>query len=257
MIGQFFGSFEEVEAEEVDDIVDMDYTDTLEQSVVRAISGVSPILELSTPDAGKISAACASAKEYKVNQPGKKKSAPKPPRYFALIPQMDLEKLVGDKMSGGKAPESGSQLWSHLVAEKRLTKHPHVTLMHMKEKHDSEKLWECCWSLQKSAGEIEPSFSVTFDHIVWNSDMMALSVSEIEMHGEFEKHRNIGQSVIEHISDIVARRLHLTIGTRDDSINPFQAAAMVAEWRSGSKSDVQSLPLDNCVVEGKFAGRYS
>jgi tRNA ligase len=237
----------------------MEYTDTLEQAVKRAVSGIAPILDLPIPDDHKFNEACAAARSYTVKQTGKKKAAPKPPRYFALIPEIDLERLVGDKMHSKQASKSGLQLWSHLVAEKRLPEHPHVTVLHMKEKHESEKLWECCLALRKSTGEIDPIFKLTFDHIVWNANVMALSVSELKFeHTESEnEHRRLGEAVIERMPEAIVRRLHLTVGTRDDTINPFEAASMIAEWRSGRGNDVQSMRLDKCVVRGKFTGRYS
>ncbi|CEL61453.1 hypothetical protein RSOLAG1IB_10035 [Rhizoctonia solani AG-1 IB] len=257
VISQFFNSFEEVEAEEVDDIVDMEYTDTLEQAVKRAILGISPILDLEVPDDRKINEACAVARSYSVKPTGKK-TAPKPPRFFALVPDINVEKLIGDKFEGKDAPDSGTNMWSNLVDNKRIADRPHVTLIHVKEKQDSVTLWERCLALQKSAGEIESTFRVTFDNVVWNGDVMALSVSKVEMHQEFEdEHRQLAEAVVETIPEIITNRLHLTVGTREDSINPFEAASMITEWRKGVQSGTESIPLGACVVEAKFLGRYS
>ncbi|KAF8754605.1 RNA ligase [Rhizoctonia solani] len=258
VISQFFNSFEEVEAEEVDDIIDMEYTDTLEQAVKRAISGISPILDLEIPDDKKINEACAIARSYTVKSTGAKKAAPKPPRYFALVPDINVEKLIGNYFEEEDAPDSGAKMWSDLVSNKRVADRPHVTLIHVKEKQDSVSLWERCLALQKSAGEIEPTFRVTFNNIIWNNDVMALSVSRIEMHREFEDvHRQLAEEVVETIPESITNRLHLTIGTRDDSINPFEAASMVADWKRGVNSSAQSVLLRECVVEAKFLGRYS
>ncbi|KAG8733154.1 hypothetical protein FRC11_008359 [Ceratobasidium sp. 423] len=257
VISQFFNSFEDVEAEEVDDIVDMEYADTLEQSVKRAISGLAPILDLSIPDDHKIDEACATAQSYTVKSTVTKKSAPKPPRYFALVPKIDVEKLIGDEFDGQHAPESGKQMWAKLVG-KRIDDRPHITLLHVKEKPESEEFWERCSALRKSAGEIEPTFRVTFDHVVWNENVMALSVSKVEMHQEFdEEHRQLAKAVLENIPERITKRLHLTIGTGEDGINPFEAASMVAEWRNGANDNVNSIALGKCTVEAKFSGKYS
>ncbi|CAE6464431.1 hypothetical protein ACGC1H_006065 [Rhizoctonia solani] len=258
VISQFFSSFEEVEAEEVDDIIDMEYTDTLEQSVKRAILGIAPILNLDIPDDQKIDEACNVARSYTVKSTGAKKLALKPPRYFALVPNIDVEKLIGNKFDGEHIPDSGANMWTNLVNNKRVAGSPHVTLIHVKEKQDSEALWERCLTLRKSAGEIEPTFRVTFDYIVWNGNVMALSVSKVEIHREFEEeHRQLAEAVVEHIPEKITNRLHLTIGTREDGINPFEAAEMVTEWRNGTNADVQSISLGKCVVEAKFLGKYS
>jgi tRNA ligase len=164
-------------------------------------------------------------------------------------------------MKSEQAPESGLQLWSYLVEKKRVLERLHVTILHTKEKHMSKKLWECCIALRKSisANEIHPTFIFTFDHIVWNNNIMALSVSDLKIEmpaGSENEHRHLGEAVIEQIPEAIAQWLHLTIGTRDDTTKPFEAAAMVAGWRSGKSNDVQSIPLENCVVKSKFSGRY-
>ncbi|KAJ1305166.1 hypothetical protein OPQ81_000197 [Rhizoctonia solani] len=258
VISQFFNSFEEVETEEVDDIIDMEYTDTLEQSVKRAISGLAPILDLNIPDDHKIKEACAAARSYTVKSTATKKPAPKPPRYFALVPDVNLRNLIESTFAGKHVPDSGKNMWTKIVTEERVVDRPHITLVHVKEKQDLEELWKRCLVLQKSAGEIEPTFKVTFDHAVWNGNVMALSVSKVEIHREFEEeHRRLAEAVVEQIPERIANRLHLTIGTREDGINPFEAASMVSEWRDGANGDVHSVPLDKCVVEAKFLGRYS
>ncbi|CAE6427063.1 unnamed protein product [Rhizoctonia solani] len=258
VISQFFSSFEEVEAEEVDDIIDMEYTDTLEQSVKRAISGIAPILDLGVPEDQKINEACNVARSYTVKSIGAKKTALKPPRYYALVPGIDIEKQIGRAFNGEHVPDSGAKMWSSLVNDKRIAGSPHVTLIHVKEKKESEALWERCQALRKSAGEIEPTFKVTFDHVVWNDNVMALSVSKVEIHREFEEeHRQLAEAVVEHIPEKITNRLHLTVGTREEGINAFEAAAMVTEWRNGANNGVQSIPLGNFVVEARFLGKYS
>ncbi|KAH7338320.1 RNA ligase-domain-containing protein [Rhizoctonia solani] len=258
VISQFFGSFEEVEAEEVDDIIDMEYPDSLEQAVKRAISGIAPILDLKIPDDHKIDEACAVARSYTVKSMAGKKAKPKPPRYFALVPHIDVDKLIGKQFEGNHVPDSGKKMWNNLLNGQRVVDRPHVTLIHVKEKEDSLALWERCLALQKSAGEIEPSFKITFDHVVWNGNVMALSVSKVEMHRQFEdEHRQLAEAVVSQIPKKITDRLHLTIGTREDGINPFEAASMVVRWRDGTSTDVQCIPLGNCPVEAKFSGRYS
>ncbi|KAF8594578.1 hypothetical protein BDV93DRAFT_565265 [Ceratobasidium sp. AG-I] len=150
--------------------------------------------------------------------------------------------------------ESGLKLWSQIVEGNRLSEKPHVTIVHSKEKHEAEELWEHCLALHKSPREDETSFAVVFDHVVWNEDIMALAVSKVEMR---EDHGELVQAVVEHIPDIITSRLHLTVGTREEGVNPLGAAAMVAGWRRGERNGTQSISLGKCLVEGDITGRYS
>lgn len=254
MISQFFGSFEEVEIDEADDIIDMEYEDTLEQAVQRAAKGICPILDLTVPDEKRILEACDTARAYTAKRTGKKPPTSKPPRYFAFVPKMDLKQLLDKKMREKGVPESGLKLWTQLVEGHRLPDNPHVTIVHSKEKHEAEDLWEHCLALHKSLHEDEPSFTVAFDHVVWNGDIMALAVSKVEMR---ENHGKLVQAVVEHIPDVISNRLHLTVGTREEGINPFGAAAMVDGWRRGEDNGAQSIPLGKCLIEGNIVGRYS
>ncbi|KAF8603645.1 hypothetical protein BDV93DRAFT_156511, partial [Ceratobasidium sp. AG-I] len=198
--------------------------------------------------------ACDIARAYTAKRTGKKPPAAKPPRYFAFVPKMDLKQLLDQKMRAEGVPESGLKLWSQIVEGNRLPEKPHVTIVHSKEKHEAEELWEQCLALHKSLREEEPSFTVVLDHVVWNEDIMALAVSKVETR---EDHGVLVQAVVEHIPDIITSRLHLTVGTREEGINPFGAAAMVAEWRRGEKNGAQSISLGKCLVEGDITGRYS
>ncbi|KAG8695910.1 hypothetical protein FRC08_007472 [Ceratobasidium sp. 394] len=236
----------------------MEYDETLEQAVRRAIVGLCPILDLDMPGEKEIAEACDIARAYKVKSTGKKAPPPKPPRYYAFVPNIDLENLLGEKMQGNSVPESGRTFWAELVEGHRLPDSPHVTIVHTKEKNEAEKLWEQCTTLRKAVSESNPLLRATFDHVVWNGNVMALAVSKLEVSAEVDRDcRGLVSALVNGIPEDVARRLHLTVGTREDSINPFEAAEMVDAWRKGEDNGTQSVSLDACVVEGKILGRYS
>ncbi|KAG8793817.1 hypothetical protein FRC12_001517 [Ceratobasidium sp. 428] len=258
VISMFFGSFEDIEPDEADDVIDMEYDETLDQAIRRVVAGLCPILDLKMPGEKDITEACDIARAYEVKSTGKKAPAPKPPRYYAFVPNVNLKHLLDDKMRGDEVPESGRTLWAELVESHRLPDNPHVTLIHTKEKHECEKFWEHCTALRKAAPDPSPSFQATFDHVVWNATVMALAVSKLEMHAEVDgEYGKIGSAVIKEIPNSIARRLHLTVGTREEGINAFEAAGMVERWRKGEDSGAQSIPLSQCIVEGKIVGRYS
>ncbi|KAG8794364.1 hypothetical protein FRC12_024793 [Ceratobasidium sp. 428] len=131
-------------------------------------------------------------------------------------------------MRGDGVPESDRALWAGLVESYRLPDDPQLTLVHTKEKHEREKVWEQCTVLRKAAADPLSSFQVTFDYVGWSANLIALAVSKLEMHAEVDgEYEKIGRAVIEEIPEGIARRLHLTVGTRENGIDPSEAAGMV------------------------------
>ncbi|QRW07501.1 tRNA ligase [Ceratobasidium sp. AG-Ba] len=258
VISMFFGSFEDVEPDEADDVIDMEYDETLDRSVKRAVEGLCSILNLDPPSEEQMEEACQVALAYEVKSTGKKPPAPKAPRYYAFVPSLPLENMIREKINSQGVPESAQKLWNIILENHRLPENPHVTLVHTKEKQEANLLWDHCTALRKTVPESQPSFRVTFDHLVWNANVMALSASNLEMHTEVDgDYGEIGKALIEDMPENIKGRLHLTIGTREDSINPFEAAGMVEGWRKGEDNGAQSISLDRCIIEGKIMGRYS
>ncbi|KAG8794363.1 hypothetical protein FRC12_024792 [Ceratobasidium sp. 428] len=58
----FFGSFEDIEPEEADDVIDMEYDETFDQAVRRAVAGLCPVLDLKMPGEKEITVACDIAR---------------------------------------------------------------------------------------------------------------------------------------------------------------------------------------------------
>ncbi|KAG8724461.1 hypothetical protein FRC09_018390 [Ceratobasidium sp. 395] len=84
---------------------------------------------------------------------------------------------------------------------------------------------------------------------------MALAVPKLDMHTDVDgEYREVGSAVIKGIPEGIARRLHLTVGTREDGMNPFEAAGILEGWRKGEDNGAQSIALDRCTVEGRIAG---
>ncbi|KAG8723719.1 hypothetical protein FRC09_002057 [Ceratobasidium sp. 395] len=70
-----------IEPEETNDVVDMEYEETLDQAVRRAVAVLCLILDSKMPVQKEITEACDIARAYEVKSTGKKAPAPKPPRY--------------------------------------------------------------------------------------------------------------------------------------------------------------------------------
>ncbi|KAG1723779.1 uncharacterized protein EDB91DRAFT_1351111 [Suillus paluster] len=128
----------------------MDLEDDLEQAVDRA---------------EEIDEVVCKARSYvlktkKPREEKKKKKDEQPtPRYFGLLPEVDLIGVIGKQMEE-------TSFWNALVAEHRTTVRPHITVVHKNSLPGATELWERCSQLHRMA--FPPSFTFTLGHLVWN-----------------------------------------------------------------------------------------
>ncbi|KAG1824252.1 hypothetical protein DFJ58DRAFT_883305, partial [Suillus subalutaceus] len=52
----------------------------------------------------------------------------------------------------------------------------------------------------------------------------------------------------------VRNSLHVTVGTSDPQVPPFEAKALVEAWRFWKRSGIGSLELDGLTVRGRMKG---
>ncbi|KAG8789545.1 hypothetical protein FRC12_013394 [Ceratobasidium sp. 428] len=78
----------------------MDYDETLDYAVRRAIARLCPILDLNMPGEKDITEVCDIARAYEVKSIGKKVPAPEPPRYYAFMPNISLKSHMRKYLRG-------------------------------------------------------------------------------------------------------------------------------------------------------------
>jgi len=265
VIWQFIRSSEELADQEVDVSIEMDIEDTLEQAVGRAVAACVSILGLPQPSAEEIDEAMRKAYDYvpQTKNPQaekkKKKDEQPTPRYFGILPEVDLINVIGKQMEDASdVPENGKAFWDALVTEHRVTVRPHITVVHSKSLPGAIELWERCSQLHRMA--LPPSFTFTLGHLVWNKRVMALIVNDFELDGSPENHSSAGQEGDEFVSKLpeeVRNSLHITVGTSDPQVPPFEAKALVEAWRVGKRSGIGALELDGLTARGRMKGLFN
>lgn len=248
---------EELEADEVDDIIEMKIEDSLEQAVNKAIDGCVDVLGLERPSKEKIDEALEVATGYapKMKKADSKKDGATTPRYFGLLPEVDLNDFLAPFMSDAKG---GNWLWEHLVAHERVAARPHVTIVHKNSLPAEGELWERCMGLHRM--QSPPLFKFKLGHVLWNTRVMVMTVDNIEV-DDTVAGDNSGQEGHEFVSKLphdVRERLHITVGTKDAKIPPVEGMHLVQEWKKGGQTDgISSIALNSAVAVGRIKGLFS
>ncbi len=242
---------------EADATIEMDIGEDLEHSLARAIDGIVRELELPRPDAESVGAALAKVRGY---MPAHTTSPKKPetkakaaPRYFGLLAETDLvealEAHISRQEEGGRLRE----FWGALKKNKRITLQPHVTIVHSKHLPDKLTLWECCSVLY--ALPAPPLFRARLGHVVANNRVMAVTVEELRV-DDPEADEGQGSTFLSMLDPELRGRLHITVGTRDASVPPFEAGALVESFEKGKKGLV-NVRLEDVYVKGRIKGLNS
>lgn len=261
-IWQFIEQREELEEHEVDAVIEMDIDEDLEHALDRAVDGCVRILGLEKPDLEKVGLALAAARDYeptkgkedrKEKGKGKEKKG-KRPRYYGFVPEVDLLDLLNPVFSapGDADVADGRQLFANLKKNGRITKQPHITIVHSKslDSEWAQPLWDSCSELYLSS--TPSTFQFTLGSVVWNDRVMAIAIGEVmPTSGDDEA----GKSFLDQLPQEVRKKLHITVGTANKDIQPFEAHALVEDWRNGKRT--KSLHLTNIPTEGRVRGLFS
>jgi tRNA ligase len=245
---------------EADATIEMDIGEDLEHSLARAIDGVVRELGLPRPDAERVGAALAKVRGY---MPARTTSPKKPetkakgtPRYFGLLAETDLVEALEAHISRREEGEEGGPLreyWDALKKNKRITRQPHVTIVHSRGLPDKLTLWECCFALY--ALPTPPLFRARLGHVVADKRVMAVTVEELRVDDPEEDEGQKGSTFLSMLDPELRGRLHITVGTRDASVPPFEAVALVESFKSGKGPD--NVRLEDVCVKGRIKGLYS
>ncbi|KAJ7638295.1 RNA ligase [Roridomyces roridus] len=271
VVWMFINQTQPLAPAEVDGVIEMVIGEALEDSVSRAVAGVVRELGLPAPAAEKIAEGVAAAKHYAVatgapaeakgKEKGKEKQTAKaepekkkfkPPRYYALLPEIELGKLLAGPVA--QDPDAAA-LYAHLVKEKRISDRPHVTLVHSKALHEAgaQELWDRCAALDRIDEKMAPVFLCTLGSVVWNKRVMAVTVDDVQLDGETP----VGGALEDVMNDGLRKRLHITVGTGNASIAAVEAKGLVEDWRAGKTSGLKSLQLNSSTARARVQGLFS
>ena len=234
----------------------MDINEDLEHALDRAVDGCVRILGLEKPDQEKVGLALAAARGYestkkKGGKGGEKKKSK--PRYYGFVPEVDLLELLNPVFSAGGDADvaDGKRFFTNLKKGGRITKQPHITIVHSKsfDQEWAQPLWDQCSELYLAP--TPSTFHITLGSVVWNDRVMAITADEIAPASSDEE----GKSFADQLPEEVRTGFHITVGTANKDIPPFEAHALVSDWRNGKRT--KSLQLTNIPIEGRVKGLYS
>ena len=259
VVQRFLWDTELLDENEADATIEMDIGEDLEHALARAIDGIVRELGLPRPDAERVGAALAKVHGYMppVNTTSPKKPETKakpPPRYYGLCPEIDLVKALETHIPRREEGEEGGPLrkfWDALKENKGITREPHVTIVHTKECPDKLTLWERCAALH--ALPTSPLFRARLGHVVADERVMAVTVEELRVDDPEEDEGQEGSSLLSMLDSEVCGRLHITVGTSDASVRPFEAAALVVSFKKGEKR-LDNVRLEDVYVKGRIKG---
>ncbi|KAF8636330.1 hypothetical protein AX17_003621, partial [Amanita inopinata Kibby_2008] len=250
IIWNFIREMEDLSPSEVDGIVEMVIDEPLEASIQRAVAGIVKELGIPMPSEEKVKEGLEKAKSYTVPEANKrpdqleaataiedKPVGRKPPRYYGLVPEIYLGGFL-DPVFAFASPDAAS-FWAKLKNNALLTSRPHVTIVHTKELPNSTELWDRCSSLISYQDEhgIEAVFHLRLGHVLWNDRIMAITVEDVRAVGDVQEGQDWADWFASNLPDTIRERLHITVGTRDLTIPPFEAMSMVIQWRKGERDE--------------------
>ena len=259
VLWMFLKGTEPMDESEADATVEMDIGDDLEHSLARAIDGIVRVLGLPRPDAERVGAALAKVRGYKpphtTNAKKPEAKARSTPRYYGLLAEINLAEALETHISRREGAGGAlGEIWGVLKKNKRIAHQPHVTIVHSKQLPEMRALWERCAAL--SALPAPPLFRARLGHVVADERVMAMTVEELCVCNPEEEEGQEGAAFVSMLDSGLRERLHITVGTKDASVTPFEAGALVESFKKGEKS-IESVRLEDEYVSGRIKGLFS
>ena len=262
VLWQFLRNTEPLDDGEADETIEMDIGEDLEQTLARAIDGVVRVLGLPRPDLERVGVALAKARAYKPTLTDTKqakqtaaKASPKP-RYFGLLAEIDLVDALDAQIARHQEPGMPLRdFWEVLKTPKgahgRVTRTPHVTIVHWKEQEQNVVLWDRCAALYALAAP--PIFRARLGHVVANERIMAVTIEDLCVDDPEEDTGQEGAMFVSQLDHELRERLHITIGTKDESVPAHEAGPLVQSFKKGEKG-MESVSLEGVYVKGRIKG---
>jgi tRNA ligase len=87
---------------------------------------------------------------------------------------------------------------------------------------------------------------------------MAITLKSIKSRIDPGEDTNMdAEKFIEELGDELKRRLHITVGTGNAGIAPYEARTLVEDWKKGKRKDqIISVALENVTVKGGLKGLF-
>ena len=273
VIWMFINSSQELAPSEVDNVVEMELGESLEDAVKRAVKGCVAVMGLEMPSDEKIQEGLNVVRGYaptlkNLDDPNDKKKKKLDAQYYGLLAEVDLEDLLDRAFANENQPIK--DFWNGLKTDNRVTKRPHVTIVHRNSIDTERDLWNRCAALHEMSTAV-PLFKGTLRNVLWDGRVMAITVEDFDIVEEAaaaaegssgggsnnnDSNNEQGREFVSNLPDNIRLRMHITVGTRYASIKAVEAKSMVERWRRGKEGDmIKSFKLDvDQVVYGRIKG---
>jgi tRNA ligase len=256
IIWMFINSTQELTPNEVDNVVEMELGESMEDSVKRAVEGCVAVMGLEMPSDEKIQEGLNVVRGYAptVKKPDDPKGKKKlDVRYYGLLAEVDLKDILDRAFAN--EPQTNKDFWIQLKTDRRVTKRPHVTIVHRNSIDTERELWDRCTALYEKSTTTPPLFKGTLSNLLWNDRVMAITLEDFHVDTTASPESQEGGEFVSQLPDEVRARLHITVGTGNGKILPVEAKTMVQQWRRGEELDkIKSIKLDNRIVYGRIKG---
>jgi tRNA ligase len=262
VVWMFINTTQELTPKEVDNVVEMELGESLEESVKRAVEGCVAVMGLEMPSEEKIQEGLNVARGYapalkRPDDPIDKKKLEA--QYYCLLPEVELEELLDRALENENQPIK--DFWKDLKTDKRVTKRPHITIIHRNSVDTERNLWNRCTALHEMTTAV-PLFKGTLRNVLWDGRVMAITVEDFDVAETAEgsssgsNDNEKGREFVSNLPDDIRSRLHITVGTRYESIKAVEAKSMVEQWRRGEEKDmIKFIKLDvDHIVYGRIKG---
>ena len=176
------------------------------------------------------------------------------PRYYAVAVEVILSSFMKELFAKfSNINEKPREFFNMLLDNDRVANVPHITILHQKElnSEDNKKVWDKLSYLIKDTN-IALDFEFKVNDIVYNDRLMALSLTNLKLLNE-DVNSNAKHLIENFISTKV---LHVTVGTANSTIAPFEAKQLVHDYKD-SQNDVKGIKInDNICLRGRLRGMF-
>ncbi|CAO1639220.1 unnamed protein product [Sympodiomycopsis kandeliae] len=214
-------------------------------------------------------AALDTAKRYKVaftqtveqqqSNVGKKNNAV---RYYGLAVEMDISDIIAKMCddNDNEVVKGAKAMYTDLQSRGRIISRPHITLVHSSNlpkqsdhpstEHESHSLdkWKT-YSHLCTTSSID--FEIELDSLLYDDKVMCFSVRTISPYS--------GSGMTsDQFWDLQSETWtpHITIGTVDESVRPFEANRLVSEGKGNGVRVASGGGQKGVVVQGRLRGMY-
>lgn len=254
VVGNFLRKWTAPDPALFDNTLTVQMESTSRQILCEVVDHLVKVLGVGRPSDADIDNALRAADEYRVTTPYRPPTATmgKPIRYFGVAPEIDLPATV-EAILSSDPNESAQAFVGHLRTVDRFTAKPHITLVHEKtvatekEANQSEEagpaeiLWNTCKSLAESPTSTMYDLNIT--SLVWDDRAMALALDRLHPKSD----ANAPELVL---PDEVSLHLHVTVGTKDESIQAFESRGVVRVAREAVARGAMSGEAGEAVEGG-------